>query len=241
MQSILWLVSFGLNGLFITAFSIFVARRGGWTYLGRKLQLIRSSDPYEDFSNVPFYVHRLNQFAYLTIKPTDIVFLGDSLTNEAEWSELLSISIKNRAISGDTTAGLLQRLDSITQSTPHKVFLMIGINDLIRDISVEQLIQNYTTILTRFRAQSSLTQLYIQSLLPVGDRRYSPELRANILAVNQQLPTLAVAFSCIYIDLFPHFANQHGSLDSQYSQDELHLNGIAYDQWRQLIQEFVVS
>lgn len=241
MQVIFWLGSLSLNGLLIAAFLIFVAKRGGWAYLSKKFQSIRNPTPYEDFSHNPFYTHRLNQFEFLAIKPGDIVFLGDSLTNEGEWSELLSISIKNRAISGDTTAGLLQRLDAILQATPHKVFLMIGINDLIRGVSVEQLVQNYATLLTRFHTQSPSTQVYIQSLLPLGDRCYRQELQANVLAVNQQLFALAETFSCTYINLFPHFTNQLGSLDSQYSQDDLHLNGIAYDRWRQLIREFVVS
>uniref|UniRef100_A0A832M4D6 G-D-S-L family lipolytic protein n=1 Tax=Oscillatoriales cyanobacterium SpSt-402 TaxID=2282168 RepID=A0A832M4D6_9CYAN len=241
MQTVLWLVSLTTNVLLLTAFSIFVAKRGGLAYISKKLQLIGSADPYEDFSNVPFYVHRLNQFEFLDLKPSDTVLLGDSLTNEGEWAEFLSVSVKNRAISGDTTAGLLQRLEPIVQSTPHKVFLMIGINDIIRGVSVDQLMQNYTTILTRFRTRSPSTQVYVQSLLPVGDRRYSQEMRLTILAVNQALPALAAQLAYPYIDLYPQFTNHQGSLDPQYSQDELHLNGKAYDRWRQLIQEFVVS
>ncbi len=241
MQTALWLVSLLTNVLLLTAFFIFVAKRGGLAYLSKKLQQVSHPDPNEDFSHVPFYVHRLSQFELLDIKPSDVVLLGDSLTNEGEWAEFLSASVKNRAISGDTTAGLLQRLEPIVQAKPHKVFLMIGINDIIRGVRIEQIVQNYTTILTRFRTDSPSTRVYVQSLLPVGDRRYCQKMRSTILEVNQILPTLAQQFDYQYIDLYPQFTNPQGGLDPQYSQDELHLNGKAYDRWRQLIQEFIVS
>ncbi|WP_317110333.1 hypothetical protein [Chroococcidiopsis sp. SAG 2025] len=58
--------------------------------------------------------------------------MGDSLTDECEWSELLeNPHIKNRGISGDTTMGVLNRLEDIVSSQPAKIFIMIGINNFI--------------------------------------------------------------------------------------------------------------
>ena len=44
--------------------------------------------------------------------------LGDSITDEAQWDELLnSTTIQNRGISGDTTSGVLDRLNSMKKKS----------------------------------------------------------------------------------------------------------------------------
>ena len=63
-----------------------------------------------------------------------IIFLGDSLT---EWFELgkyfPGLAIINEGIAGDTTYGVLQRLEAIIKKPAKKIFLMIGINDIFND------------------------------------------------------------------------------------------------------------
>ena len=68
------------------------------------------------------------------------LFLGDSLTEYGNWRELFpGLDIKNRGIAGDTTDGVLHRLDGITALSPDKIFLMIGINDLLMGRSVKRI------------------------------------------------------------------------------------------------------
>ncbi|WP_257999495.1 hypothetical protein [Fischerella thermalis] len=38
----------------------------------------------------PYYWHKLNQFTKLPQSETDIIMLGDIITDEGEWIELLS-------------------------------------------------------------------------------------------------------------------------------------------------------
>ena len=62
-----------------------------------------------------FYVQRASLFSKLAITPKDIVFIGNSITNGAEWSELFPQKrVKNRGISGNTSEGvyLLKYLSS---------------------------------------------------------------------------------------------------------------------------------
>ena len=74
---------------------------------------------------------------------SDIIFLGNSITAHAEWAELLeNPHVKNRGISGDITFGVLQRLKEVTEGKPAKVFLLIGINDISRNIPDELIIDN---------------------------------------------------------------------------------------------------
>jgi hypothetical protein len=78
-----------------------------------------------------YYDQRKSLFEKLPDTRKEIIFLGNSITDGCEWSELLADRhVKNRGISGDVTAGVLNRIREITASKPAKVFLLIGINDL---------------------------------------------------------------------------------------------------------------
>lgn len=74
---------------------------------------------------------RRSLFELLPIRSSDIVFLGNSLTDGCEWSELFdNRHIRNRGISSDRACELAERLDPIVEGHPKRLFLMIGINDL---------------------------------------------------------------------------------------------------------------
>ena len=61
------------------------------------------------------YAPRVALMRSFTHSPKDIVFLGNSITFWAEWQELLGNKhIRNRGIPGDTSYGILGRLDEVT-------------------------------------------------------------------------------------------------------------------------------
>ena len=75
------------------------------------------------------YERWTSQFEHLEIQAGDVVFLGDSITEGGAWDELFpGVPVRNRGIGGDTTSGVLDRLDQITRGRPAKVFLKIGTN-----------------------------------------------------------------------------------------------------------------
>ena len=87
-------------------------------------QIKKSNFPESLFST--YYHQRLSHFETLPKTKNDIVFLGNSISDGAEWSELFADNhIKNRGISGDFTIGVLNRLDEISIRKPKKVFLLI--------------------------------------------------------------------------------------------------------------------
>ena len=86
---------------------------------------------YPDSIFSAYYHQRLMHFQSLPQTNGDIIFVGNSITDGGEWSELFNdLKIKNRGISGDVTAGVIHRLDEIARRKPAKVFLQIGTNDL---------------------------------------------------------------------------------------------------------------
>jgi len=48
-----------------------------------------------------------------------VVMIGDSLTDGAEWGEMFpGTAVVNRGVDGDTTAGVLRRMEAIALPTP---------------------------------------------------------------------------------------------------------------------------
>jgi lysophospholipase L1-like esterase len=190
----------------------------------------------------PYYWHKLNQFTKLPQSESDIIMLGDSITDEGEWIELLSnINVKNRGISGDTTERVLHRLDSILTGKPKQIFLMLGINDLINTPkSVAQTLESYAKILHEFREKIPNTEIFIQSVLPVNNKVYIYwQDNNNILKLNLGLRELATKFNYQYIDLFSHLLDPENQLHTRYTKDGLHLNGEAYLVWKSAIEKYL--
>lgn len=234
------LISISLNLLLLGLGMFVIVRKGGRPFLLRQLKLLTQADLPTSVES-PFYQHRVSQLERLSLSSLDVVFLGDSLTNEAEWSELFNLPIKNRGISGETTEGLLKRLNHVLEHHPRKIFLMIGINDLLRGSEVVTLLQNYREILMRCHNRSPKSRVYVQSILPIAHSLNRKDMNQVILAVNLQLSYLVRSFSYEYVDLFTHFLSEARELDRRYSVDGLHLNGEGYQHWRQLIEQYVVS
>ncbi len=183
------------------------------------------------------YEQRADFFRAHPVNSDDVVFIGDSLTDGCQWRELFpDVSIKNRGINGDTTAGVLKRLPEILANKPAAIFLLIGTNDLpwyeYRPDS--DIIMDYRQILQLCRRDSPDTRIYIQSLLPRG-----PYYSKRIQNLNRQLNSLAEVFHCTYIDLFPHFTGRDGGLDHKITNDRLHLLADGYVIWRKIIAPYL--
>ena len=79
------------------------------------------------------------------------VFIGDSLTDGCALDVFypgLSTAVYNRGIGGDSTAGVLKRLEfSLFDIKPSRIVLMIGINDINGMVPNSKILENYGKIL----------------------------------------------------------------------------------------------
>lgn len=191
-----------------------------------------------------FYVQRASLFSKLTITPKDIVFIGNSITNGAEWNELfLRKRVKNRGISGDTSEGVYDRLDPVVKGKPAKIFILIGINDISRDVKVEDIVLNMKRIVKEIQKKSPKTKIYIQSILPVNPDfgifkgHEKPQL---IKEINQQYQNIAKEYNVNYINLYPHFLEEGTDrMNEKYTNEGLHLLGEGYLLWSKIIKPYL--
>jgi len=159
-------------------------------------------------------------------------FPPDLLPSDTSWL--------NQGISGEVTAGLLRRLDLFDRSQPDTIFVMIGINDLIRRVTDEDLLWNYRLIVRRLRRVHPQSQIVLQSILPHGGEQSTWEGRDRLLAIpndrirslNLQLETIAQEERVKYFHLYPLFTDDQGNLRPELTTDGLHLNRQGYLVWR---------
>ena len=187
-----------------------------------------------------YYVHKVTQFRLMPNTLGEIIFLGDSITDIAEWAELFGKkNIRNRGISTDNTFGVLARLDEVVESKPQKIFLMIGINDMAKKTPDQLIVQNIQRIVEYVRLHSPKTMMIIQSILPTNNE--FPEFAGyqnkvgHIRWVNQQLATYCDTKKIPFVNLYPLFLDANNKLSKQYTSDGLHLNGTGYLLWRQVL------
>jgi len=191
-----------------------------------------------------YYYQRKTLFEKLPNSENEIIFLGNSISDGCNWSELFDDGrIKNRGISGDVTDGVLDRLTEVTESNPPAIFIMIGVNDLARGRSVDYIVSNYEQILKKINSDSKETKVYVQSVLPVNDEFLKFKNHVNktkqILSVNKKLKKLAAEYGANYIDLFPMFAMENNKLNPKYSNDGLHLTGDGYLLWKSVVEKYI--
>jgi lysophospholipase L1-like esterase len=169
-----------------------------------------------------------------------VLFLGDSLTEGACWDEFFQdLRILNRGIGGDTTEGVLGRLDEVIRHKPVKIFLCIGTNDIAFGTPIPQIVTNYRTILETLRAELPETRVYVQSLLPVGRNVPFGHTNNKIIPLNEELIKLCREMNLPYIDLHKYFTDDQGFLKEELSNDKLHLLGEGYLIWKDIIHDTV--
>lgn len=175
------------------------------------------------------------------------VLLGDSITL---WfpSALLPgrKTWLNQGISGQSSAGLLERLDLLNSLQPEVIYIMVGINDLVWGKQDENLLRSYEGIVRYLNRVHPQAKVVVQSILPhgaekstwVGRDRLLVLPNSRIRAVNQELKAIADAYDVYFLDLHPLFANGEGNLRADLTTDGIHLNHSGYLVWRTAIALF---
>ncbi len=185
----------------------------------------------------PAWERRFSFFEAHPIQAGDVVFLGDSITEGAEWGELLpGLPARNRGIGGDTSQGVLDRLEQIVEGRPAQLFVMIGTNDLGRGENPAAVAANVASLLARMREGSPGTELFVQSVLP-----RSAGYAERIALLNERLRAVAAEHGATWIDLAPAFQADDGSLDAALTNDDLHLLAEGYTRWRDALRPHVLG
>ena len=192
-----------------------------------------------------YYDQRKSLFEILPETKNEVIFLGNSITDGAEWSEMLQDQhAKNRGISGDTSEGVLFRLYQVTRAQPAKVFLLIGINDLSKNVSPDTVYVNICRIVSSIHTKSPKTKVYIQSIFPVNNTFKTfgshTSRTPQVKELNERLKTICSKLGATYVDVFSELKNPNDDLlNPMYTNDGLHLLGEGYKTWLRVIKPYL--
>ena len=201
---------------------------------------ISSSQTNTNYDFIPvlpeLYNKKVKEFRSENISEGSIFFVGNSIIEGGNWKKLLNNNkIINRGIGGDITYGVLNRLEEITTRKPSKVFILVGINDLSKNIPIAEIIGNYRKIINKLSSSNPDVEIYIHSLLPVNPHvKNFPsgyEKSKEIFEINERIKELSKEINIRFINLFPLFKDNQNLLKKELTTDGLHLNAGGYLIW----------
>jgi lysophospholipase L1-like esterase len=183
------------------------------------------------------YPERIAEFKENRLEKNDIIFLGNSITEQGgDWGKRVNNSkVKNRGISGDTTDGLLARLGELVYVKPIKIFILIGINDFFANLTAQQVYENTLLIVSTIHNESPDTKIYVQTILPTA----TASLKEKIQETNSLLQSSESTEPFMLILLHDEFKTQEGLMNWEYSTDGTHLNEKGYRVWVQKVNNLI--
>ena len=158
----------------------------------------------------------------------DVVFIGDSLTQNGEWAEFIPhLRVANRGIGSDKTDDVLARLDSITSLNAGSIFIMLGINDVYAGIPISHIAQNYRLIILALQERD--VDIVIQSTIQCEPSICGLRTVAKINELNYELKKLADELNVSFLQL-SDLSGVDG-LPSLFTYDGVHLTAVGYRNW----------
>jgi len=163
-----------------------------------------------------------------------VVFLGDSITQG--WGGGLGaafpgMKVANRGISGDTTRGVLLRLEEdVLALHPTAVVLLIGTNDLEEGATPEVVTGNLKLILAALKRHDARMPVVLCQVFPssAAEKRPAEQIRAlNALYLAAVKNDAQVTL----LETWPLFADPSGDATVAEFPDLLHPNEIGYAKW----------
>ena len=160
------------------------------------------------------------------------VALGDSLTSGYNnpgpaWPPRLdSLDVNLRLVNnagkpGDTTAGMLSRLNSYVYSySPNVLFVLGGTNDIGTGVDEATTISNLRAIVVSAKARG--IKVFLLTVPPNS----SSTSGARIDSLNAAIQHLANVYQIILIDIHTPLSGSDGLIQSRYTVDGLHFNNL---------------
>ncbi len=163
-----------------------------------------------------------------------VVLLGDSITQG--WGEDFSawfpgLKIANRGISGDTSRGVLIRLEEdVLALHPQAVVLLIGTNDLEEKADPETIAGNLKLVLAELARHEPRMPVVLCQVFPSSASKSRPA--DKIKKVNQLYGDVVKGNAQVtLVETWLLFADAHGDAIASEFPDLLHPNMAGYAKW----------
>ena len=194
---------------------------------------------------VIIYLHREQQqivekkIIEKTIIPENIVFLGDSITQLYDLDAYYGTDryVVNSGISGNTTDDILNDMKNrVYVYNPSKVFILIGTNDIDKNKSKDEIVNNIKKIVNSIRKNRPYCKIYLESIYPINnsdDKQINHNMvgirdNETIKEINMKLKQFAKEQNITYIDMYQKLEDSEGNLKLEYTTEGLHISKEGY-------------
>lgn len=173
------------------------------------------------------YQSKLNLLIAKTLKKGSIVLFGDSILESLFFE---NDNIYNFAIGGETIGLLEKRIVLKEYPDSCTVFIMIGLNDLLFNMPLNNTVQQYENLIKTVSDIKSFQKIFITEILPVNAKGFfidNDQVNLFIHKLNNELRNiidkdLTGKFS--FVPLHSQFKGQNTFLNEFYTYDGIHLN-----------------
>jgi len=185
---------------------------------------------------------------------TQLVFLGDSISQgltkhykrattpngkrsiDRHFGSFKAFSL---GLSGDRTEHLLWRLKhgQLDDLTPSHLVLMIGVNNLNRGHTGEEVAKGTMSIVKWLRSHRPEIKILLLGCFPTGKKPDLP-VRAEVDTLHRLIKPLADNKNIFYQDLRPLFLNEDGGLNRCMRGDGIHPNARGFEVWMKAVEGF---
>lgn len=176
----------------------------------------------------------------------EILFMGDSITDfwrneEGEFAgkpvfdEFFGQwTVANFGIAGDTTQGVLYRLQNGEGEgfSPRAVMLMIGTNNTGRNTAAE-IAEGIGAVVLELQERFPEARILLLGVFPRG--RADDPVRGTIAEINERISKLHDGDRVRYLDIGAAFLDENGNIPTDVMSDALHPSTKGYEIWAKAV------
>lgn len=175
------------------------------------------------------------------------VLLGDSMMAYFPIKAFkLDDDMYNLGIPGDTTTGVLNRIDQVIKLNPEIIIINIGLNDFVlTKLSHQASLDNILDIRHQLLEGCPKTEVFVTSLTPINQKDFQDQIYLlnrdpkDAMKLNEMLSK--VIDEKHFLNIYDHLIDQEGKLKLEYTRDGIHLNQkgyqVYYESFKKLIDD----
>lgn len=183
------------------------------------------------------------------IKPENIVFIGDSITDFYDLGKYYpNKNIINSGINGYTTDDLYSKLNKLLyQYKPTKIFLLIGINNIIRGQNSDKVYNGIKNIIEEIKKNLPETEINVESIYPTNDsdeekifgEYVEKNFNKKVIEVNKKTKEYCEKEKINYIDVYSSLLDKNQLLKLEYTADGVHLTDLGYSKVTSILLPYI--
>ncbi len=170
----------------------------------------------------------------------DVLFYGDSVTAGGNFGDFFpDLRVVNLGVNGATLEDLTEWVPRVSANHPDKIFVMAGGNNLEAG-NAEACAELFRGLLDALREACPDAGIFVESMLPIDKAIATKANRPNrvIRDYNARLEALAEEYGIPYLDIYPAYEDR-GGLNSELTEDGIHLKDDAFGPWAEIVRPYL--